>query len=70
MKLSLKAVRFIIEALEHYQKFHDERLHQEGLSDDDAADLANDRHYLEAIKEEFKSYRDAQLRKATVKDAL
>ena len=33
MKLSPKAVRFVIEALEHYQKYHDEQLATEGLSD-------------------------------------
>lgn len=58
MKLSLKAVRFVIEALEHYQKYHDEQLATEGLSDDDASDLANDRLYLEAIKKDFEKYRD------------
>jgi hypothetical protein len=58
MKLSPKAVRFVIEALEHYRKFHDEQLAVEGLSDDDAADLENDRLYLEAIKKDFEKYRD------------
>ena len=62
MNLSLKATRFVIAALEHYQKYHDERLHQEGLSDDDASDLVNDRQYLEAIKQEFQEYHDALLR--------
>jgi hypothetical protein len=59
MKLSPKAVRFVIEALEHYQKYQDEQLAAEGLSDDDASDLANDRLYLEAIKKDFETYRDA-----------
>ncbi len=58
MKLSPKAVRFVIEALEHYQKYHDEQLVAEGLSDDDASDLANDRLYLEALKTDFEKYRD------------
>jgi hypothetical protein len=58
MKLSPKAVRFVIEALEHYQKYHDERLASEGLSDDAASDLTNDRQYLEAIKKDFENYRD------------
>jgi hypothetical protein len=58
MKLSLKATRFVIVALEHYQKYHDERLQQEGLPEDDASDLANDRQYLEAIKQEFQEYHD------------
>jgi hypothetical protein len=62
MNLSPKAARFVIEALEHYQKYHDERLRQEGLSDDEASDLLNDRSYLEAIKHDFQAYHDALLR--------
>jgi hypothetical protein len=62
MKLSLKATRFVIEALEHYQKYHDERLRQEGLPEDDASDLANDRQYLEEIKQELQEYHDALMR--------
>ena len=62
MKLSLKATRFVIEALEHYQKYHDERLQQIGLPEDNAADLVNDRQYLEAIKRDFQEYHDALLR--------
>ncbi len=58
MNLSPKAVRFVIEALEYYQKHHDEQLAAEGLSDDDASVLANDRLYLEAIKKDFEKYRD------------
>ena len=37
MKLSLKATRFVIEALEHYQKDHDQRLTEGGLSEDDVS---------------------------------
>jgi hypothetical protein len=62
MNLSLKATRFVIEALEHYQKYHDERLQHTGLSEEDAADLVNDRQYLETIKQEFRDYHDALLR--------
>jgi hypothetical protein len=58
MRLSLKAIRFVIEALEHYQQFHDDKLSQPGLSEDHASDLANDRDYLEAIKKDFEKYRD------------
>ena len=58
MKLSLKAVRFVIEALEHYQRDHDQRLNQQGLSEDDLSNLVNDRQYLEAIKQDFGKYRD------------
>src|SRR5438309_1318347 len=58
MKLSLKATRFVIEALAHYQKYHDLRLRQEGLSPEDASDLANDRQYLEAIQLELEKYHE------------
>ena len=62
MKLSLKATRFVIEALEHYQKYHDERLRQQGLPEEDASDLVNDRQYLEAIKQDFQEYQDDLMR--------
>ncbi len=58
MKLSLKAIRFVIEALENYQKDHDRRLTDDELSEDDISDLTNDRHYLNAIKQDFETYRD------------
>jgi hypothetical protein len=58
MKLSLKAVRFVIEALEHFERFHDRRLAEPGLSEDDLSDLANDREYLEEIKKDFEKYED------------
>ena len=58
MKLSLKAIRFVIHALEYYQKFHDDQLNLTGLSDNAAADLANDRQYLEQIKKDFEKYQD------------
>ena len=45
MKFSLKALRFVIEAVEHYQKYHGERLKQQGLSEDEVSDLVNDRQY-------------------------
>ncbi len=63
MELSQKAVRFVIEALEHYQEFHDQSLEREGLSEDDASDLVNDREFLAAIKRDFVKYRDALKRK-------
>ncbi len=58
MKLSLKATRFVIEALEHFQKYHDQQLRQKGLSEDAVSDLVNDRQFLEAIKQDFEEYRD------------
>ena len=58
MKLSLKALRFVIEALDNYRKDHDRRLADDNLSEDDISDLANDVLYLEAIKKDFEAYRD------------
>jgi hypothetical protein len=62
MKLSLKAVRFVIEALENQRKDYDRRLADDGLSEDDISDLTNDRHYLDAIKKDFETYRDELVR--------
>ena len=56
MKLSLKATRFIIEALSHYLEHHDHRLNQEGLSEEETSNLMNDRQYLEAIKHDFERH--------------
>ncbi len=61
MNLSLKATRFVIEALEHYQHYYDQQLRQEGLTEDAISDLDNDRHYLEAIKHDFEEYSDSQM---------
>ena len=58
MKLSLKAIRFVIDALENYQNDHDRRLAENQLSEDEISDLTNDRHYLNAIKKDFETYRD------------
>ncbi len=62
MKLSLKAVRFVIEALENYQKDHDRRLADDGLADDDISDLTNDRLYLDEIKKDFEVYHNQLVR--------
>jgi len=58
MKLSLKAIRFIIEALDHYRRDHDRRLNQEELTEEETSDLMNDVQYLAAIKQDFEKYRD------------
>jgi hypothetical protein len=50
MQLSPKAIRFIIAALEHYQTYHEERLRDEHVTEEEAADLTNDHQYLEALK--------------------
>jgi hypothetical protein len=56
MQLSPKAIRFLIEAIEHYQASHEERLQEECLTEEEAADLTNDYQYLEAIKTDLKKY--------------
>jgi hypothetical protein len=66
MKLSPKAVRFVIDALEHYCHDHDRRLNQERLSEEEISDLMNDRQYLRAIKEDFEKYRDELTRQHEV----
>ena len=35
MQLSPKAIRFIIEALEHYQTYHEEQLRDENLTEEE-----------------------------------
>lgn len=62
MRLSLKATRFVIAALEHYQRFHDQQLGEKGLSDDQLSDLINDREYLQAIKTDFTKHHEELLR--------
>ncbi len=59
MNLSLKATRFLIEALDHYRQYHDQQLQQKGLSEDEISDLENDRLYLDAIKQELEEHREA-----------
>ena len=52
MTLSPKALRFVVEALDHYLQDHDRHLRQAGTSDDDCADWENDRQFVEAIRQE------------------
>ena len=54
MQLSPKAIRFIIEAIEFYQKHQEMRLQAPNISEEEAADLANDNRYLESIKGDLK----------------
>ncbi len=58
MKLSLKATRLVIEALENYRQHYDQQLKREGLPEDEISDLENDRLFLEAIKHDLEEYRD------------
>jgi len=58
MQLSPKAIRFLIEAIEHYQTYQQERLQDERLTEEESADLTNDYQYFEAIKTDLKKYHD------------
>jgi len=51
MDLSPKAIRFIIDALEHYVEHFDQLVGNENLSDDELADLSNDQRYLAALRQ-------------------
>ncbi len=55
MVLSSKAIFFLIEAINHYQNYHETLLQNCSLSEDEKADLINDWHYLEAIKSDLKA---------------
>lgn len=62
MDLSPKALRFLIEALKHYEEHLGRRLQEEGLSDDDLADLANDRRYLATLGQALQSHHEELLK--------
>jgi hypothetical protein len=65
MQLSPKAIRFLIEALEHYQTHHEERLQDEHVTEEEASDLTNDHQYLEALKTDLKQYYDGLMCKGS-----
>ena len=58
-----KAIRFISEALEHYQTSQEEHLRDERLTEEEVADLTNDYQYLQAIKTDLKKYHGELLHK-------
>ncbi len=58
MDFSPKGLRFLIAALKHYEEYFDRRLQEEGLSDDELADLANDRQYLVALGQYLQSHHE------------
>lgn len=62
MDVSLKALRFLIEAVRHYEEHLGRRSEQEGLSDDDLAELANDRQYLVALAQDLHSHHEDLLK--------
>lgn len=55
MDLSPKAIRYLLEALQHYRVHLNRRLEEESLSDDDLADLVNDRQYLAALAQDLQN---------------
>ncbi len=62
MELSPKAVRYLIDAVKYYENHLDHRLDEENLSDDESADLANDRQYLIALVQDLQSYHENLLK--------
>lgn len=56
MNFSPKAIRFIIEAINHYLNHHQTQIQNCTLPEDEKADLINDWYYLEAIKSDLKAY--------------
>jgi hypothetical protein len=56
MKFSPKAIRFIIEAIDHYLNYHQIQIQNGRLSEDEKSDLINDLYYLEAIKGDLKAH--------------
>lgn len=58
MDLSPKALRFLIEAVNHYAEHLERRLEEPGLSEDDLADLANDRQCLVALGQDLHSHHE------------
>ena len=62
MDLSPKASRYIIEALQHYRDHLDRRLEDEHLSDDELADIGNDREYVAALAQDFQIHHEDLLK--------
>jgi hypothetical protein len=65
IQFSPKAVRFLIEAITHYQTVYETRLHAEGITEEEAADLTNDQHFLEAIKTDLHKYHEKLVSKGS-----
>lgn len=62
MDLSPKAIRFLIAALKHYGEHFDRRLEDASLSDDELADIGNDRQYLVALAQDLQSQHEDLLK--------
>ncbi len=58
MQISLKATRFLIEALDYYRRHQDQELQRGGLTEDEVSDRVNDLQYLDAIKQDLERHRD------------
>ena len=65
MDLSPKAIRFLIDALQHYREHLDRRLEELGLSDDELADFGNDRQYVVALSQDLQSRHEYLLKNET-----
>jgi hypothetical protein len=65
IQLSPKAIRFIIEAITHYQTVQEERLQDEGVPEEEVTDLTNDHHFLEAIKTDLHKYHEELVSKGS-----
>lgn len=70
LQLSPQAVRYILEAITHYQNAQAVRLHAADASDEDLADLTNDYHYLEAIKSDLQKYHEELVSKGPASSAV
>jgi len=65
IQFSPKAIRFIIEAITHYQAAQEERLRDEGVTEEEVTDLTNDHHFLEAIKTDLHKYHEELVSKGS-----
>ena len=58
MELSPKAIRFLIECVKLQILDYDHRLEEDRLSDDDVADLTNDRQFLRSLEQDLKNHHE------------
>ena len=58
MKLSPKALRFVIEAVEFHRAHLTSQMESGELDEDDYADAGNDASYLAAIKADLQAHHD------------
>ncbi|MBD6619205.1 hypothetical protein FNW02_26105 [Komarekiella sp. 'clone 1'] len=54
MNFSLKAIRFIVEALEYRIEAYQKQLKTEYLNEDEVSDITNDMMFLESLSQELK----------------